>query len=381
MTFDQGLLFALLGGILGLLLWGRLRHDLVAAGGLLAGVLLGLVPAEAAFSGFSNHAVIIVALVLIASRAFENAGVLGLVTRRLADSTRPTGGHIAILGGIGAALSAVINNVAALALLMPLDVQAARKAGRPPGITLMPLAFATILGGMVTLIGTPPNIIAASIREQHLGEPYRMFDFAPVGLAVAVAGVLFVALIGWRLVPRREDRAARFASEASFKAEVVVPEDAAIVGNSAGDLDEEAERADVLLLGMIRDGHRHYARARGMTVQPGDILIVEGSTDAIAAFLKSAGLQEARRTPRRATPRRPPPTGKRRNRRRSAAPPRSRRSSRRWCVPTRAWPAAPAGASTCAPVSASRCWESPVPGWSRANRCATAASRPATCCC
>uniref|UniRef100_UPI0035C6D257 SLC13 family permease n=1 Tax=Serratia quinivorans TaxID=137545 RepID=UPI0035C6D257 len=110
--------------------------------------------------------------------------------------------HITMMGGVGAVLSAFMNNVAALALLMPVDIQTARKAGRAPGLTLMPLSFATILGGMATLIGTPPNIIIATIRERSLGEPFRMFDFAPVGLACAVVGILFVALVGWRLIPQ-----------------------------------------------------------------------------------------------------------------------------------------------------------------------------------
>ncbi|PJK30741.1 SLC13 family permease [Minwuia thermotolerans] len=292
MTTDQVLLFSLFAVILGMLLWGRLRHDLVAAGGLLLGVTLGLVPQDEAFSGFSNPAVIIVALVLIASRAFENSGVLGMLARLALRENRSAGAHITIFGGVAAALSAVINNVAALAMLMPLDVQAARKAGRPPGQTLMPLSFATILGGMVTLIGTPPNIIASAVREQQLGEPYSMFDFAPVGAAVAVAGVLFVALVGWRLVPRREDRPGEI-DPASFVAELLVPEDSRLDGRVGVELDEEAEEADVRLVGLIRDGETHRGAVRALRIRAGDRLVVEGSTDAIAAFIKLSDLQKA----------------------------------------------------------------------------------------
>lgn len=289
MTQDQILLFVLFAAILGMLLWGRFRHDLVAASGLFCGVVLGLVPESDAFSGFSNPAVMIVALVLIASRAFENSGVLGLLTKIAASDKRSAGVHIAIIGGVAAALSAIINNVAALAMLMPIDVQAARKAGRPPGQTLMPLAFATILGGMVTLIGTPPNILASTIREQQLGAPYGMFDFTPVGAAVAVCGVLFVALIGWRLVPRRQDKAAEL-DPASFVAELLVPEDSKLAGRVGVELDDKAEEADVLLVGLRREGQRRRGIVRAMTIQAGDYLIVEGSTDAIAAFIKSADL-------------------------------------------------------------------------------------------
>ncbi len=289
MTNDQMLLFALLAVVLALLLWGRFRYDLVAAAGLMCGVVLGLVPQKSAFSGFSNPAVIIVALVLIASRAFENSGALGLLAKLAANEKRSAGVHIAVIGGIGAALSAVINNVAALAMLMPVDVQAARKAGRTPGLTLMPLAFATILGGMVTLIGTPPNIIASAVREQRLGAPYGMFDFTMVGGAVAIAGVIFVALIGWRLVPQHQDRSAEL-DPSSFLAELLVPEESKLAGRVGVELDEEAEKADVLLVGLIREGKRHSARAR--RIQAGDRLVVEGATDAIAAFIKALDLQK-----------------------------------------------------------------------------------------
>ncbi|AMS45015.1 SLC13 family permease [Aminobacter aminovorans] len=292
MTSDQILLFALFAGVLSMLLWGRFRHDLVAAVGLLCGVSLGLVPEESAFSGFSNPAVMIVALVLIASRAFENSGVLGLLTKLAANGKRPVGIHIAIIGGLAAALSAVINNVAALAMLMPIDVQAARSARRPPGQTLMPLAFATILGGMVTLIGTPPNIIASAIRAQQLGEPYSMFDFTPVGVVVAVCGVLFVALIGWRLVPHRQDQPAEL-DPSSFVAELLVPKDSKFVGRVGVELNDEAEEADVLLVGLIRDGKSHGRSIRAKTIRAGDLVVVEGSTDAIAAFIKAADLQKA----------------------------------------------------------------------------------------
>jgi di/tricarboxylate transporter len=294
MTLEQGLLFALLAAILGLLLWGRIRYDLVSAGGLLVAVLLGLVPQDHAFDGFSNTAVIIVALVLIASRAFENSGALALMVDKLGKTNRSTGAHIAVTSGVAAILSAIMNNVAALALLMPLDVQAARKAGRAAGLTLMPLSFATILGGMITLIGTPPNIIASAIRNDRLGMHYAMFDFAPVGLAVACAGVLFVALIGWRLVPRRDDNAAIMISESSFEAELLVPEESNVIGWYISELDENAEKSDVLILGLIREGKRYHRRIYSKQIEPGDILMIEGSTDAIASFIKLCGLNEVK---------------------------------------------------------------------------------------
>jgi di/tricarboxylate transporter len=154
----------------------------------------------------------------------------------------------------------------------------------------MPLAFATILGGMTTLIGTPPNIIASAIRAERLGEPYSMFDFSPVGGAVAILGLVFVATIGWRLVPRRKDQPAEI-DPASFVAEVVVPEDSKLVGSVGAELDQPAEDADVRLLGLIRDRKRHGG-FWAMAIQSGDILLVEGATDGIASFIKAANLQK-----------------------------------------------------------------------------------------
>jgi di/tricarboxylate transporter len=296
MTAEQAALFALFAAILGMLLWGRYRYDLIAFGGLLLGVVLGLVPEERAFSGFANPAVLIVAFVLIASRAFENSGVLALLTRWVGAQQRSVTGHVAVTSGIAGALSAVINNVAALALFMPLDIEAARKAGRPPGITLMPLAFATILGGLVTLIGTPPNIIASAIRAEQLGQPYGMFDFTPVGLAVAVIGIVFIATLGWRLVPLREDKTASVLRGTSFKAQVGVAEGAPAVGKMLMELDDAAEEANVILLGLIRDEATHYGRARGMTIESRDALLIEGSGDAISAFIRTAGLSPAGET-------------------------------------------------------------------------------------
>jgi di/tricarboxylate transporter len=291
MTDQQVLLFLLFGAVFGLLLWGRIRHDLVAAMGLFAAVILGLVPDEEAFSGFANPAVAIVALVLVASRAIENSGALRLAGRAIYNSERKTGNHIAAMGSIGAALSTVINNVAALAMLMPLDIQAARKAERPPGLTLMPLSFATILGGMVTLIGTPPNIIAAGIRYEYLGESYGMFDFAPVGLCVAVAGLAFVSLIGWRLLARTSAEIAHEPREEEFMAELKVPESSKLVGKTIGEFEAATEDVGIAIVGLLKDGKRLVKRALVTSVASGDRIIVEGATDGIGKFIEVLGLQ------------------------------------------------------------------------------------------
>jgi di/tricarboxylate transporter len=125
MTLEQGLLFALLAAVLALLVWGRIRYDVVGFGALIVAVIAGLVPRDEAFTGFGHPAVVIVALVLVASAALSHSGAVEILARRLVKPERGLGAHLGILSAIAAGLSSVINNVAALALLMPIDVQAA----------------------------------------------------------------------------------------------------------------------------------------------------------------------------------------------------------------------------------------------------------------
>src|SRR5690606_11783175 len=184
----------------------------------------GAVPADEAFEGFGHESTIVVALVLIISRALVNSGTVELIANYVISRTHALPIHIGLMAVTGAALSAVINNVAAIVILMSLDIEAAKKAGRSPSLSLMPLSYATILGGMITLIGTPSNIVIAQFRERALGEPYRMFDFAPVGLTCAIAGIAFVAFAGWRLIPASALRAPVGEPEEDlFVAEAKVP--------------------------------------------------------------------------------------------------------------------------------------------------------------
>ena len=165
MTPDQATLFGLLFFVFVFLIWGRWRYDLVAFVALLVALLTGIVPKEQAFSGFGHPATVIIALVLIISRGLSNSGAIELVARYVVDSTRKLSTHITIMSGLAASLSALMNNVAALALLMPVDMQAAKKAGRSPSLTLMPLSFASILGGMITLIPLPRPIFSISYED------------------------------------------------------------------------------------------------------------------------------------------------------------------------------------------------------------------------
>ena len=295
MTPDQIILFSLFGGVFVFLLWGKFRYDLVAFTALLLGVVTGVIPTKHAFDGFGHPATLVVALVLVVSAGLVRSGAVFLITRTLVDASRSLGAHIALMGAIGGVLSGFMNNVAALALLMPVDIQTAHKAKRAPGLSLMPLSFATILGGMITLIGTPPNIIIATIREDSLGESFAMFDFAPVGLVAATAGLLFVALIGWRLIPQPKDKTSAdpMADIAQYIAELTVPEGSKLIGQRVSELYETADKNDVAILGLVRNGKRRYGTAGATKLAAGDALVLEANPDALDEFRAALSLDFA----------------------------------------------------------------------------------------
>jgi di/tricarboxylate transporter len=295
---DQNILFILLFLVFALLIWGRWRYDLVAFSALMVAVVLGVIPVHSAFSGFGHPAVVVIALVLIVSRGLSNSGVIEWLSRYLLDASRQLGSHIGIMAGFAAVLSAVMNNVAALALLMPLDMQAAAKAKRSPALTLMPLSFASILGGMITLIGTPPNIVIAEYRGTALGESYRMFDFAPVGLAVAIVGVAYVALFGWRLIPLargKHDSAKELFELGDYVAELKVPEGSAAIGQKVRDLDDKAEEHEIEIVGLMRRGQRQPGKARRVEIRANDILAVKAAPEGIEGIAGALGLEYARK--------------------------------------------------------------------------------------
>ena len=294
MNTEQITLFALLGAVFAFLVWGKIRYDLIAFGALIIAVIIGVVPQENAFDGFAHHATIIVALVLVVSRGLSNSGAIELIARYVVDAGRSLFAHISLMSVVAAGLSAVMNNVAALALLMPVDMQAAAKAKRSPALTLMPLSFASILGGLITLIGTPPNIIIASFREQTFGTPFGMFDFSPVGLVAALAGILFVTLIGWRLIPNvRDDQGAARALLPinDYIAEVKVAAKSSLIGNKVRDLDEISDDADVSIIGLVRRGKRFPGHARRETINSGDLLVIQANAANIDTFVGAHKLE------------------------------------------------------------------------------------------
>ncbi len=288
MTTDQVLIFSLLFFVFVFLIWGRWRYDLVAFVALIVALVLGLVPKEEAFAGFGHPATIIIALVLIVSKGLSNSGAIELIAKQVSRFAVSLQTHIAAMAGISAGLSAVMNNVAALAMLMPVDIQAAVKAKRSPSLTLMPLSFASILGGLITLIGTPPNIIIAEFRETSLGESFSMFDLTPVGLVCAVVGILFVALVGWRLLPAdrvSHDSAQELLDVSGYIAELHVPEGSPAIDQRVRELDDIAEDNDVTVIGLVRNGKRLPGQARWTEIRVGDILVVDAAPEAMDKFV------------------------------------------------------------------------------------------------
>jgi di/tricarboxylate transporter len=293
MSTDQITIFLLLFCVMGLFIWGRWRYDLVAFAALISAVLLDLVPAADAFAGFSSSAVITVAAVLVISRGLSTSGAIDRVTHIVVPQVKSLALQITSLAGFAGTLSAIMNNVGALALLMPATINAAKKVGRSPSLLLMPLSFGSILGGLITLIGTPPNIIIASYREQALGAPYQMFDFAPVGLAITAAGVLFLALFGWKLIPKARQAASpidELLEIDAYVAEVVAPKTSAAIGKNIIELEDIADECELRIAGLIRNNQRILGPARHTLIEAKDILILKTGPKELDKFVEKLGL-------------------------------------------------------------------------------------------
>jgi len=297
MNTDQILVFIILFVTLGLFLWNRWRYDLVAIFALLLSVFGGLIPAEEAFLGFGHPAVITVAAVLLISRGLLNAGVVSSMAALLTRVGDRPGMQVAVLSGIVAFCSGFMNNVGALALVMPVGIWMARQSGRSPSYLLMPIAFASLLGGTLTLIGTPPNIIVSSFRQQTEGAPLAMFDFLPVGGLVTIGGLIFISLMGWRLIPRREsgNKNHKDLFEVSaYLTELRLGEGSPLAGQSLYHLMETiGEDADYTFIAVIRDGHRLPMPSNYMILKERDIFLVEADTDNLRKIMDKSQMQLA----------------------------------------------------------------------------------------
>ncbi len=295
MTFEQLFVFAVLIATLALFIWNRWRYDVVALMALTVVSIAGLVPPREVFAGFGHPAVITVAAVLVISQTLVNAGVVRIIAQlvwRVGD--RPTV-QVAALTGAVALLSAFMNNIAAMALLMPVGITIARRRGSPPSLLLMPMATASLIGGMTTLIGTPPNLIIASYRADVGPAPFGMFDFSPVGAGVAIAGLVFLSLIGWRLMPKRTESTApeKLFDISEYIAEVRVSEDSRFAGRSLQEFMDalQEEAADVVILALFREGKRTSMPPMHTVLQTGDMLLVEAGSDDLRTLIRTAEMK------------------------------------------------------------------------------------------
>ena len=311
MNLEQGIVLGVIGMTFGLFAWGKWRYDVVAVialfslvvGNVVLEKILNradskLIDPDHALDGFGHAAVITVAAVLVISRALRNSGVVDLIARRLMPLAKNQLLHIASLCVVAAVLSAFMNNVGALALLLPVALKTASEQNRSPTLILMPLAFASILGGMITMIGTPPNIIISIFREEHTaaGEAFGMFAFSPVGGMVALFGVAFVTLIGWRFIPK--DAQKKSGTEELFAlneyiTEVRVPEDCKFVGKTLGEVEKETGEK-MMVFGFIRKDGKVISPNRNNLVRADARYLVKVDPLDLQVIMDESGLRLAK---------------------------------------------------------------------------------------
>ena len=291
MTFDQIAIFVILAGMLGLFAWDRLRYDMVAVVALLAAIAVGIVDPKDAFRGFSDDIVIIVGSALVVSAAIAHSGVTENLVRPLVPYMRTTEMQILVLASAVAVLSAFMKNIGALAIFVPIAFQIARRAGTPVSRLLMPMSFAALLGGMMTLIGTSPNIVVSQMRVEIVGEPFRMFDYFPVAGILSVIGIAFLTF-GWRLLPRTDvaapDRERLFMVD-SYQSEVLLPADSPFAGKTVRDL-EEASDGQVSVVGIVREKQRRYVPTGHWPLFADDILMLQGDAHGLDEIVRIAKL-------------------------------------------------------------------------------------------
>lgn len=285
------LVFIVLGLTLAAFIWGRFRYDLVALAALLGSVMLGLVPAESAFTGFGHPAVITVAAVLVLSRGFERSGVVDIIANQVLKVGENLLLQLLVLVGTIVLLSGIMNNVGALALLLPVAMRLAREHNTSPSLLLMPLAFGSLLGGLTTLIGTPPNIIISSYRREVTDEAFSMFSFAPVGIAVALAGLAFIVLVGWRLTPKRSGQAStdEMFDTANYLVELKVGEESKAKGLTLQQMRDELDET-IPILAVVRDDNRRAGYNFHGALEEGDILLLEAGPDELQMLEDKVGL-------------------------------------------------------------------------------------------
>jgi di/tricarboxylate transporter len=263
-------------------IWGRFRYDLVAALSLLLAVAVGVVPAEKAFSGFSDDIVIIVGSALLVSAGVARSGIMAAAIQRYVPVLTSVRLQMLLLVSVVAVLSAFVKNIGALAIMMPIAFQFARRSGASPSVFLMPMAFASLLGGLMTQIGTSPNIVVSRLRAEITGTSFSMFDFTPVGLALTVVGITFLMFFYW-LVPvrQRQDVSVHQALDIrNYVTEARVTAESAAAGKTLGDLLKIAG-GEAIITSVMREGAVRITPFPDATLRAGDRLIIEGDPEAL----------------------------------------------------------------------------------------------------
>lgn len=288
MSMEQIIVFVTLFLSLVFFVWGKIRYDIVAFLALFVLVVTQIIPSEKAFSGLGHPAVITVAAVLVISKAMQHSGLVDVIVNFISSFTSKLFLQVILLSFIVALASAFINNVGALAIILPVALHLSRKNGFSPSYLLMPIAFASILGGMITLIGTPPNIIISTFRKTEMQGGFTMFDFAPVGIALTFVGLLFITILGWRFLPKRQSEITSnnmFEIE-NYITEVIVSKKSNLIGKSVADIASN-DSTDIELLGIIRNNMRIHAPSGFEEIRENDILILESDTDDLKKFMEA----------------------------------------------------------------------------------------------
>ncbi|RYE87253.1 MAG: SLC13 family permease [Hyphomicrobiales bacterium] len=296
MTIDQALAFGLVFATVVGFIWGRLPYDLVAVAALFAGLVLGIVPFDQAFTGFSDNVVVIVAGALIISSAVARSGFVEDLMRPLLPYMKSARSQVPILVGATMLMSMVTKNVGALAIFMPVAAQVAKRSGTSISRFLMPMSFASLIGGLVTLVGTSPNIIVSKIRVDVSGKPFGMFDYAPVGLGVALAGFIFLSLASG-LLPKRKPGgtvSASFNLDA-YTVEAVIPEGSASASRTIGEIEALGD-GDIRIRWVIRERFRRLVPSPDMPVRGGDVLLIAGDPEDLERAIARSELRLAGET-------------------------------------------------------------------------------------
>ena len=290
---DQLILSIVIIGLLVFFISGKYRYDYVSLGALALLILFDVIKIENAFIGFSHPAVITVALVLLISKGLQDAG-LSAVTGNIIGRFSPSETQfLFLIMFIAAILSSFINNIGAMALLLPITLSTCQKMEWHAGKFLMPLAFASILGGMNTLIGTPPNIIIAEFKESYTGEAFNFFDFSYVGLLVSFLSIIFIGLISSKLVAKRKlAKTNNLIDLDNFLFELVVPEGSKAIGLTFSSFIKKAGN-ETEILGLVNENGAVSKVGNNSKIRANQHLVMKVSPNHISSIQDRFGLNIA----------------------------------------------------------------------------------------